>query len=159
MCRCADDKNSSICTFAHLHICTLTMTPPNANPIIFFDGVCNLCNRSVQFVIKRDKEGRFRYASLQSATGQQALKEFKLPQDHFNSFILYEDGKIYTRSDAALRVFSHVKGWRWTGAFKIIPRFIRDAVYNLIARNRYKWFGKREECMLPRPEWKDRFLE
>ena len=148
---------SSICTSAHLHICTLSMNLPS-HPIIFFDGVCNLCNRSVQFVIKRDKEGIFRYASLQSASGQQILNEYSLPQDHFNSFILFDNGKIYTRSDAALRVSSQLKGWKWTRVFRIVPRFVRDAVYNLIARNRYKWFGKREECMLPKPEWKERFL-
>ncbi|HEX6180594.1 MAG TPA: thiol-disulfide oxidoreductase DCC family protein [Chitinophagaceae bacterium] len=129
-----------------------------SHPIIFFDGVCNLCNRSVQFVLKRDKEGIFRYASLQSASGQQILNEYSLPQDHFNSFILFDNGKIYTRSDAALRVSSQLKGWKWTRVFRIVPRFVRDAVYNLFARNRYKWFGKREECMLPKPEWKERFL-
>ena len=134
------------------------MLSATSNPIIFFDGVCNLCNRSVQFVLKRDTEGRFRYASLQSTSGQQILNEYSLRQDHFNSFILFDNGKIYTRSDAALRVSSQLKGWKWTAAFKIVPRFMRDAVYNLIARNRYKWFGKREECMLPKPEWKDRFL-
>ena len=134
------------------------MQMTTSHPIIFFDGVCNLCNRSVQFIIKRDPEGKFRYASLQSETGQQILQEFALPQDHFNSFILYENGKILTRSAAALRVFSQVKGWKWVGVFKIVPRFIRDGVYNLIARNRYRWFGKKDECMLPRPEWKDRFL-
>ena len=130
-----------------------------SNPIIFFDGVCNLCNRSVQFVIKRDKEARFRYASLQSAAGQEMLNKHSLSQDHFNSFILLEDGKIYSRSDAALRVSSQLKGWKWTGLFKIVPRFIRNAVYNVIARNRYKWFGKRDECMIPTPELKSRFLD
>lgn len=127
--------------------------------IILFDGVCNLCNRSVQFIIKRDKEGRFRFASLQSATGQEILQEFNLPQNDFNSFILYEQGKVYTRSDAALRVSSQLKGWKWTSMFRILPKFLRDAVYNLIARKRYKWFGKREECMVPTPELKSRFLD
>lgn len=130
-----------------------------SHPIIFFDGVCNLCNRSVQFIIRRDPEGIFRFASLQSAAGQQVLQQFNLPQDTFNSFILYEDGKMYTRSDAALRVFSRLKKWKWMGMFKIVPRFIRNAVYNLIAKNRYSWFGKRDECMIPTPELKSRFIE
>lgn len=128
-------------------------------PIILFDGVCNLCNGSVQFIIKRDKEARFRYASLQSAAGQKILEQFHLPQDTFNSFVLFEDNKIYTRSTAALRVFSRLKGWKWTAALQYVPLFIRDGVYNLIARNRYRWFGKRDECMIPTPELKSRFLD
>lgn len=128
-------------------------------PLILFDGVCNLCNGSVQFIIKRDKDARFRFASLQSEAGKKILEQFQLPVDTFNSFILYEDGKIYTRSTAALRVFSQLKRWKWVGAFKYVPRFIRDGVYNLIARNRYRWFGKKDECMIPTPELKSRFLE
>ena len=112
----------------------------------------------MQFVIKRDTAGRFRFASLQSETGQKILKEFTIPQNRFNSFVLYDEGKVYTRSDAALRVFSQLKGWKWTKMFQAVPRFIRDTIYNTIARNRYKWFGRREECMVPRPEIKDRFL-
>lgn len=135
------------------------MTPDPSHPVIFFDGVCNLCNQSVQFVIKRDKAARFRYASLQSNTGQEILKKYNLPQDNFNSFILYDQGKLYTRSDAALRVLSQLKGWKWAGAFRVVPGFIRNAVYNLIARNRYKWFGKKDECMIPTPELKSRFLD
>jgi predicted DCC family thiol-disulfide oxidoreductase YuxK len=128
-------------------------------PIILFDGVCNLCNGSVQFIIKRDKDAKFRFASLQSDTGRKVLEQFHLPTDTFNSFILLEDGKIYTRSTAALRVFSRIKGWKWAGALMYVPRFIRDGVYNLIARNRYRWFGKKDECMVPTPELKSRFLE
>jgi len=135
------------------------MQTDESKPVIFFDGVCNLCNRSVQIVIKRDKEGRFRFASLQSNAGQQLLKDHQLPQSDFNSFILYEGGKIYTRSTAALRVAKHLKGWKWLNAFKIVPRFIRDAVYNFIARNRYRWFGKREECMIPTAELRNRFID
>lgn len=128
-------------------------------PLILFDGVCNLCNGSVQFIIKRDKEAVFRFASLQSETGRKVLEQFHLPTDTFNSFVLLEDGKMYTRSTAALRVFSRVKGWKWTGAFLYVPKFIRDGVYNLIARNRYRWFGKKDECMIPTPELKSRFLD
>jgi predicted DCC family thiol-disulfide oxidoreductase YuxK len=128
-------------------------------PLILFDGVCNLCNGSVQFIIKRDKEAKFRFASLQSDAGKKILQQFQLPTDTFNSFILYQDGKIYTRSTAALRVFSQLKNWKWVGAFQYVPKFIRDGVYNLIARNRYKWFGKKDECMIPTPELKSRFLD
>ena len=127
-------------------------------PLILFDGVCNLCNKSVQFVIKRDPEAQFQFASLQSNAGQQFLKENNLPENNFNSFVLYERGKVFTRSTAALKVASKLKGWRWSKSLFIIPKFLRDAVYNLIANNRYKWFGKRNECMIPTPELKERFL-
>jgi predicted DCC family thiol-disulfide oxidoreductase YuxK len=128
-------------------------------PIIFFDGVCNLCNSSVQFVIKKDKENKFRFASLQSEAGQEMLQQFNLSQNDFNSFILLEDGKLYTRSTAALRVLSQLKGWKWSRVFNWVPRFLRDGVYNVIARNRYKWFGKRDSCMLPTENLVSRFLK
>ena len=128
-------------------------------PIIFFDGVCNLCNSSVQFVIKKDKENKFRFASLQSEAGQEILQQFNLSQNDFNSFILLEDGKLYTRSTAALRVLSQLKGWKWSRVFNWVPRFLRDGVYNVIARNRYKWFGKRDSCMLPTENLVSRFLK
>lgn len=131
----------------------------NNNPLILFDGVCNLCTGSVKFVLKRDKEKKFTFASLQSTTGQKLLSKFNLPNNTFNSFILYQDGKMYTRSTAALKLFQQLKGWKWVKIFWIVPKFIRDAVYNLIARNRYKWFGKKEECWLPTPELKARFLD
>jgi predicted DCC family thiol-disulfide oxidoreductase YuxK len=131
----------------------------NNNPVILFDGVCNLCTGSVQFILKRDKEKKFLFASLQSSYGQDLLKQLDLPTDTFNSFILYDGGKIFTRSTAALKMFSQLKGWRWVKIFWIVPKFIRDAVYNLIAKNRYRWFGKKEECWLPTPELKARFLD
>ena len=128
-------------------------------PVILFDGVCNLCSRSVQFILKRDKEKIFSFASLQSNYGQDLLKQYDLPTDVFNSFILLQDGKVFTRSTAALKMFSQLKGWRWVKIFWIVPKFIRDAVYNLIAKNRYKWFGKKEECWVPTPDLKARFLD
>ena len=131
----------------------------NDKRVILFDGVCNLCSGSVQFILKRDKEKKFLFASLQSAYGQNILNQFALPTDTFNSFILLEDGKIFTRSTAALKMFSQLKGWKWVKLFWIVPKFIRDAVYNLIAKNRYKWFGKKDECWIPTPELKARFLE
>jgi len=128
-------------------------------PVILFDGVCNLCSRSVQFILKRDKEKKFLFASLQSNYGQELLKKFNLSTDTFNSFILYQDEKIHTRSTAALRMFQQLKGWKWVKILRLVPKFIRDGVYNLIARNRYKWFGKKDECWLPTPDLKARFLD
>jgi predicted DCC family thiol-disulfide oxidoreductase YuxK len=130
-----------------------------SKPIIFFDGVCNLCNNSVQFVIKRDKEAKFRFASLQSAAGQEILQQFQLSQNDFNSFLLFQEGKLFTRSTAALKVLSQLKGWKWARVFQWVPPFVRNGVYNLIARNRYKWFGKRDECMMPTPDLKARFID
>ncbi|MCB0653562.1 MAG: thiol-disulfide oxidoreductase DCC family protein [Saprospiraceae bacterium] len=130
------------------------------HPIILFDGVCNLCNGSVQFVLNRDRAGYFKYASLQSESGQELLKKYGLPTDDYNSFVLVEGERVYTQSTAALRVARNLEGaWKILYGFIIIPAFIRDAVYSLIARNRYRIFGKRESCMLPQPEWKSRFLE
>ena len=130
------------------------------NPVILFDGVCNLCSGAVQFVIKHDPKKQFRFASLQSKFGEGVMKHFGLPVDQFNSFILLEDGKIYTRSTAALKVAKKLRGLlSWSYGFIIVPRFIRDAVYNLVARKRYKWFGKKEECWIPTPELKSLFIE
>ena len=131
----------------------------NDKPVILFDGICNLCSGSVQFILKRDKEKKFLFASLQSSYGQNLLKKYDLPTDTFNSFILFDDGKILTRSTAALKMFSQLKGWKWVRLLGIVPRFIRDAVYNVIAKNRYKWFGKKNECWVPTPELKARFLD
>ena len=99
------------------------------------------------------------FASLQSGYGQNLLKQFDLPANAYNSFVLFQDKKIYTRSTAALKVFQELKRWKWVKIFWIVPNFIRDGVYNIIARNRYKWFGKKDKCWLPTPELKARFLE
>lgn len=131
----------------------------NDKPVILFDGVCNLCSGSVQFILKRDKENKFLFASLQSAYGQKILTRFNLPADNFNSFILYQDGKIFFKSTGALKMFSQLKGWKWVKLFWLVPKFIRDWIYGIIAKNRYKWFGKKEECWLPTPELKERFLD
>jgi predicted DCC family thiol-disulfide oxidoreductase YuxK len=130
------------------------------HPIILFDGVCNLCNKSVQYVIRHDAEKKFHFASLQSDAGQQLLKQYNLPADNFNSFVLIQNGKAYTRSTAALRVAKQLKGIvKLLYGFIIVPAFLRDAVYNGIANNRYKWFGKRESCMIPSPDLQSRFLK
>lgn len=146
--------------------------------MILFDGVCNLCSRSVQFILKRDKRGRFRFASLQSPVGQALLQQAGLPADHIDTFVLIENSnlpilstgvtagtppsaiKVYTRSSGALRVLRLLGGaWALLYIFWIIPRPIRDIVYDWVARHRYRWFGKQDSCWLPRPEWKDRFLD
>ena len=128
-------------------------------PVILFDGICNLCNRSIQYVIKNDKPASFKFASLQSATGRKLLKEFNLPGNELNSFVLIQDNKAYTRSTAALKVIKKLKGpVKLLYGFIIVPSFIRDAVYKLIAKNRYNWFGKKTECMIPTPELQNRFI-
>lgn len=129
-------------------------------PILLFDGVCNLCNRSVQFVIRNDRAGKFRFASLQSETGQSLLQQYGLPMDRFNTLVLIDNGRAYTRSTGALRMLKLLGGW-WSLAYSliIIPPFIRNGLYNWIARNRYRWFGKNESCWLPAPELENRFLK
>jgi predicted DCC family thiol-disulfide oxidoreductase YuxK len=131
----------------------------NNKSLILFDGVCNLCNSSVQFILLRDKKDKFRFASLQSDYGQSILKQYNLPTDKFNSLALVENSKIYQKSTGALRIARKLKGlWPMLYGFIIVPPFIRNLVYDIIAKNRYRWFGKKEECMLPRPEWKQKFL-
>jgi predicted DCC family thiol-disulfide oxidoreductase YuxK len=134
------------------------MTAPQF--IVLFDGVCNLCNSSVQFILKRDKQKKFVFGSLQGSAGQLLLKKYNLPADNFHSFVLIEGEKVYTQSTAALRITKHLKrGWQLLFGFIIVPKFLRDAVYKWIARNRYKWFGKRDTCRVPTPEEKGRFLD
>jgi predicted DCC family thiol-disulfide oxidoreductase YuxK len=133
---------------------------PTSMGIILFDGVCNLCNASINFVIDRDKQRYFRYAALQSDSGTSYLKKFEMPSDVFNSIVLVEGEKYYTRSTAALRIAKKMDGlWPLLYVFIIIPPFIRNAVYDFIAKNRYKWFGKEEFCRIPTPELKSLFLD
>ncbi len=128
--------------------------------IILFDGVCNLCNNSVQFIIKRDHKHRFLYASLQSDAAQRILLQFQLKSSDLDSIILIENGKVYQKSTAILKIVKHLNSsWKLSYGFIIIPKFIRDFIYTIIAKNRYKWFGKREVCMVPTKELKMRFLE
>lgn len=126
---------------------------------IFFDGVCNLCNGAVQFVIERDKNNVFRFASLQSDYAAKTITPFAIDPENLASFILLENGKVYQRSTAALRVAKKLSGlWPLLYAFIIVPPFIRDAVYNYIAKNRYKWFGKQESCWVPTLALREKFL-
>lgn len=128
------------------------------NAIILFDGECNFCNGSVQFIIKRDPQEFYKFASLQSTVGKELLKQYNAPLS-IDSFFLIYGNKYYVKSSAALRVCKNLNGiWKLGYILLLIPRPIRDFFYDLIAKNRYKWFGKRDQCMLPSPEIRKRFL-
>lgn len=127
--------------------------------IILFDGVCNFCNGSVNFIIERDPEGYFKFAPLQSEIGERLLAENGVNKAETDSVILIENGKVYTYSTAALRIARRLTGaWKLFYGFIIVPKFIRDFFYKLFAKNRYKMFGKQDACMLPTPEIRARFL-
>ena len=127
--------------------------------IILFDGVCNLCNRSVQFIIKRDPNGHFKFASLQGEAGQKLLKQYGFEKE-IDSFVLIENQIIYSKSTAALRVCKSLNGlWKVFATLRFLPVSFRDFFYDIVAKNRYKWFGKKESCMLPTKEMKKRFLD
>ena len=127
--------------------------------IVLFDGVCNFCDSSVNFIIERDPSGYFKFAPLQSEIGGKLLKEHDIDKIETDSVVLIEDGKAYTHSTAALRVARRLEGaWKWLYYLIFVPRFLRDAAYKLFAKYRYKLFGKKDECMLPSPEIRARFL-
>lgn len=129
-------------------------------PIILFDGVCNFCDGAINFILKQDQKGVFRFAPLQSEAAQKILSQYKLPIKDFESFVLIDEGKVYKKSAASLKVMSKLP-WYWKASqiFWIVPPFIRNAIYDFIAKNRYKWFGKKEECMIPTAEVRSRFLD
>lgn len=128
--------------------------------VIFFDGVCNLCNSSVQFVIKRDPEKRFFFAALQSEYAKSNLSSNLANESNLQSIVLLKEGKTLTKSTAALSIAKELSGlWPILYLFVIIPRPLRDSIYDLIGRNRYKWFGKQDHCMIPTKELKDRFYD
>jgi predicted DCC family thiol-disulfide oxidoreductase YuxK len=127
--------------------------------LLLFDGVCNLCNSLVLFIIKRDRAGKFKFASLQSEIGQQWLMRVGLAKNEFESFVLIREDKYYLKSTAALKMFRELGGiWKVLYVFIILPGPIRDFFYDLIARSRYRIFGKRDICMMPTPELEERFL-
>ena len=127
--------------------------------IILFDGVCNLCNGAVTFVIKRDPKDRFRFAALQSEIGEELIHKYGLKDKGLDSIVLIEGEKAFVKSSAALRIARKLSGlWPLLYVFTILPRFLRDPFYNLIARNRYAWYGKRESCMIPTPELRAKFI-
>jgi predicted DCC family thiol-disulfide oxidoreductase YuxK len=133
---------------------------PLNKKIILFDGVCNLCNSAVQFVIKHDKNDVFRFVALQSELGKEIIKHIGIDSKKIDSIVLYEPGvAYYYKSDAALEIARNLGGIFHLGTiFRIIPTGIRNQLYDYIAQNRYKWYGKKESCMLPTPELKTKFL-
>ncbi|SFS65002.1 thiol-disulfide oxidoreductase DCC family protein [Marininema halotolerans] len=139
------------------------MTPNHfdtRHPIVLFDGVCNVCNGAVQWIIRHDKQGKFHFASLQSEVADALSKERSLPSTLPDSIILLENGRVSMESTAVLRICRGLDGW-WKGLYGLIlvPRFIRDRIYRWFARNRYRWFGKQETCMIPTPDIRNRFLD
>ena len=128
--------------------------------IVFFDGVCNLCSGVVQFLIEKNAKENLLFASLQSKTGQEMLAHFQLSATEFNSFVYLKEGKLLQKSEAALELSKELKHlWPMFYGLIIVPKFIRNAVYDLIAKNRYNWFGKKNECWLPSIHLKKRFLD
>ena len=127
--------------------------------IVLFDGECNFCDASVQFIIKRDPYEHFQFTSLQRETGERLSREFDVPDD-VDSLVLIENGQAFTKSGAALRIAKKLDGlWHLAFLFILVPPIIRDGIYDVIARNRYKWFGKKEDaCMLPTPADRKRFI-
>ncbi|MDT0607658.1 thiol-disulfide oxidoreductase DCC family protein [Croceitalea rosinachiae] len=128
--------------------------------IILFDGVCNLCNSSIQFVIKHDTDDVFRYAALQSEVGRELILERGIDTTQIDSIILIDPGvAYYTKSDAALEIGKDLKGYRTlSNFFKVFPVGLRNLIYDFVARNRYKWYGKQDACMIPTPELQAKFL-
>lgn len=127
--------------------------------VILFDGVCNLCNSSVNFIIDHDINDKFKFASLQSDEGQNLLNKFGLNAEEFDSVVLTDDENYYTKSTAVLKIVKEFTGiWKILYAFIVIPKPIRDYFYGIIADNRYKWFGKKDSCRVPTPELKGKFL-
>lgn len=131
----------------------------NGRLIILFDGVCNFCNSAVNFVLKRNTKMLISFAAMQSTAGEKLLEEYHFQKNIFSSFIFIDNNKVFTRSTAALRVCKYLDGlWPLCYGFIIVPKFIRDGLYNLIAKNRYKWFGKKDSCIIPAAELRARFL-
>ncbi|MCX2574603.1 thiol-disulfide oxidoreductase DCC family protein [Pedobacter sandarakinus] len=128
-------------------------------PVIFFDGICNLCNASVQFAIKHDKKKVFKFSALQGDYAKEILPNFGVRSNEINSIVLISDNCLYTKSSAALRVAKKLDGvWPILWVLLVIPKFVRDWFYDIIAMNRYRWWGKQESCWLPTPDLKERFL-
>lgn len=142
----------------------MTLPPEIADlpqPIYFFDGYCVLCSGFVDFCLRHDGTGRLRFASAQSPLGQRVVQALGLPAGTLDRTILLVEGdRVFLQSDAALRSLDHLKGWpRWLRPLRLVPRAVRDPVYDLIARNRYRWFGHRPTCHAPTPETRDRFVD
>jgi len=132
----------------------------DADAIVLFDGVCNLCSGFVQFILPRDDEGKYRFASLQSDVGRALLAEHDLPRDELDSVVLIEGGESYVKSAAILRIATGLGGvYRFLSPFRYLPRSVRDRLYDFVADHRYRWFGKKDRCMMPSEDVQSRFLE
>lgn len=132
---------------------------PNNYELILFDGVCNFCNSSINFIIDHDPEKHFIFAPLQSDIGQEILTRFNKNTQDFDSVILLKDNKLYEKSEAALEITKHLAGfWKYLSVFGILPTFFLDFFYNIVAKNRYRIFGKSDSCRMPTAELKERFL-
>lgn len=128
--------------------------------VVIFDGVCNLCAHSVQFILNHESGPILRFVPLQSSAGARMMREFGFSPDDAKSFVLVSGGKSYVKSDAAIRVAGYLHGvWRLMGALRFLPRPVRDYAYDVVARNRYRWFGRTESCMVPTPELRARFVQ
>ncbi len=136
------------------------MVVPVRAPLILFDGVCNLCNAWVRFVIRRDPTGIFRFAAQQSPVGQAVIEDHVRGAGQLSSIVLIADGRVCTESDAILRIFARLSPpWSWIALLRIIPRPARDACYRFIVRHRYQWFGRTEVCQIPSADVRSRFVE
>ncbi len=128
------------------------------HPILLFDGICNYCNNWVNFIIRHDPKKKFRFAALQSDAGKRIIKQYNISEKE-ESVVLIYNGKVYLKSSAGLHILYHVGGiYALAFMFIIVPEYVRDFYYDIIARNRYKWWGKRESCMIPTEDIKERFL-
>jgi predicted DCC family thiol-disulfide oxidoreductase YuxK len=134
---------------------------PENKKIILFDGICNLCNTAVQFVIKHDSKDLFRFVALQSELGQEIIKHIGMDDSKVDSIILYEPGiAYYYKSEAALKIASYLDGSiRLLSIFKVLPTAFSNAIYDYVARNRYRWYGKKDHCMIPTPDLKSKFID
>jgi predicted DCC family thiol-disulfide oxidoreductase YuxK len=130
------------------------------HPIVFYDGSCGLCNRAVRFIIRHDRRGKIRFATLQSGLGEKARAEVQRRGWPSDSVIFFEGGEYYTESAAVLRIAAWLDGgWSWLRFLHIVPAFLRDAAYRFVSKHRYQWFGKQAQCALPTPEWRSRFID
>ena len=127
--------------------------------VVIFDGVCNLCSHTVQFIVAHEVSPTLHFASVQSAAGSRLMRQFGLDPEDAKTFVLLEEGLPYVRSEVAIRISRHLRmPWRSLGLVRVVPRFLRDYCYNIVARNRYRWFGRRETCMVPSSAVATRFL-
>ena len=130
------------------------------NDVVIFDGVCNLCAHSVRFILDHESGPALRFVPLQSLAGARLMREYGFSPEDAKTFVLVAGGRSYVKSDAAIRVAGYLRGiWQWLAAVRILPRPIRDWAYDVVARNRYRWFGRTESCMVPTPELRARFIQ